>query len=342
MIITILYSDNNPSDYHRLLLPAKYIDDPNITIRLVRHTDCSKDESIFQCDILLFSRLFIHDWSTMEQLKKKYGFKIIVDFDDYYKLSPNQLRYKIWKDHDVANRMVQAAVGSDLIFVTNKQLYNVYKEFNSNIVIVANALPFNTIKFPPASQPDKVRFLYVAGKTHYNDLKLLHGLFHRLRSDSDFKRKASFTFCGYDSTPDKDRISARMEAICKIYGSYVRREILPLDNYFEHYCYGDVSIAPLQDNFYNNCKSNLKFIEAACMKLPFICSDVSPYDKEVMAPGIIWCKNTADWYKAFKFFINNPRAVEDFGNANYKYAKERYNLDTVNVLRKDAFEFLTI
>lgn len=273
----------------------------------------------------------------MEQLKKKYGFKIIVDFDDYYKLSPHQLRYKIWKDHDVANRMVQAAVGADGVFVTNEQLYNVYNEFNSNIVIIPNALPFD---IDPKREPsEKIRFIYAAGASHYNDLKLLKGLFARLRSDSQFKEKATFTFCGYDDRIPECR---KMESICKINGSYVRRDILPLNRYMEHYHHGDISIAPLVDNFYNQCKSNLKYFEAACMKLPFICSDVLPYIRDLPITlknkGIIFCTNTQEWYKAFKFFINNPIAVEDFGMNNYEYAKERYNLKDVNKLRVQALE----
>jgi hypothetical protein len=175
--------------------------------------------------------------------------------------------------------------------------------------------------------------MYAAGAAHYNDLKLLKGLFDRLRSDGEFKRKATFTFCGYDSNIPE---CTKMESICKIPGSYVRRQILPLDRYMEHYNYGDVSIAPLVDNFYNRCKSNLKFIEAASMKMPFIASLVSPY-KQDDGTGIVLCENTRDWYASFKFFIQNPTVVEEYGMLNYEYAKERYNLRVVNELRVQAF-----
>lgn len=331
MKITILYSDSNPSDYHRLLLPAKYLDDPNITIRLVRHTDCSKDESVFNCDIVFLSRLFIYEWATLEALKKKYGFKIVVDFDDYHTLSPQQLRYKLWKEHNVAARMIDACKGADMVFVTNDQLYNVYKEFNKNIVIVPNALPFDDDPFVSKREPsEKIRFIYAAGASHYNDLKLLKGLFDRLRSDGEFKKKATFSFCGYD---DKIPESKKMESICRINGAYIRNKILPLKNYMDHYNHGDVSIAPLENNFYNTCKSNLKFIEAACMKMPLICSYGLPYmnDTNLWNKGIIFCNSTSEWYKAFKFFINHPGSVDDFGMANYEYAKETYNLNSSTV-----------
>lgn len=334
MKITILYSDDNPSDYHRLLQPAKYINDPNITIKLVKHTECKANEGeTFNCDILFFSRIFIYDWSTMVELKKKYGFTIVVDFDDYYILSPRQLRYKLWQEHNVAARMVEACKGADLVFVTNEQLYKVYKEFNSNIVIVPNALPFD--QKPKRESSDKLRFIYAAGASHYNDLKLLKGLFDRLRSDGDFKRKATFSFCGYN---DKIPECKKMESICRINGVYIRDEILPLENYMDHYSHGDISIAPLENNLYNNCKSNLKFIEAAAMKMPFICSDVSTYIQDKECKGIIFCRNTGDWYRAFKFFNNDPVDMQDYGLSNYQYAKQWYNLTDANRLRQQYFE----
>jgi hypothetical protein len=72
-----------------------------------------------------------------------------------------------------------------------------------------------------------------------------------------------------------------MKSICKINGAYIRDEIPPLKTYMDHYNHGDVSIASLENNFYNYCKSNLKFIETACMKMPFICSEVSPYIQDL-------------------------------------------------------------
>lgn len=332
MKITILYSDNNPSDYHRLLLPAKYMDN----IRLVKQESCDKDESVFDCDILMFSRIFMFDWEALKLLRKKYGFKIIVDFDDYYKLCPQQLRYKLWLEHNIASRMIEAAKNADLLFVTNEQLYKVYREFNPNVLIIPNALPFDSEEAPIKEASDKVKFIYVAGKSHYNDLKLLRGLFQRLYSDGHFKDQAKFIFCGYDGTNE----SIKMEYLCKGMARYYeRRNLLPLKTYMEHYKEGDVSIAPLENNLYNNSKSNLKFIESALNAMPFICSEVLPYtqDLRLKDDGIKFCSKTSEWYDAFKFFIRNPNAIDYFGMRNYEYAMKYYNLKDANELRMEAF-----
>ena len=39
----------------------------------------------------------------------------------------------------------------------------------------------------------------------------------------------------------------------------------------------DLVVAPLQDNVFNRCKSNIKFIEMAAMGIPCVCQDLDPY-----------------------------------------------------------------
>lgn len=71
------------------------------------------------------------------------------------------------------------------------------------------------------------------------------------------------------------------------------------------------------------------------MKLPFICSQVLPYTKDLALKnkGIVFCRNTGDWYKAFKFFINNAGVVEELGLANNNYGKNKFNLKMENRVR---------
>lgn len=340
MKLTILFSKDNPSDYHRLLLPARHLKETrtDLEIKLVDHRKCAEDVSVFECDVLFLSRLFMYDWKVMGQLKEKYGFKTVVDFDDYYRLTPEQLRYKMWQEHNIEQRMTDAARNADLLFVTGEPLYKAYREFNKNIMIIPNSLPFsNESRVRNDDLDDRLRFIYVAGKSHYNDLKMLRGLLQKIYSDSQFQNEGNFTFCGYDGTPG----AVKMEYLCKGLARYYTRENLrPLDNYMDHYKNGDVALAPLEDNLYNNAKSNLKFIEAASKRLPLICSEVLPYtqDRALKNKGIIYCKNTSDWYRAFKFFLNNRAAVEDFGEACYQWASEHYNLTHTNRLRTEAFQ----
>lgn len=342
MKITAFYNTESGCDYHRIILPIKFMKLLNgESIRLVHHKFTLADESIFDTDIVFLSRHFHCDFKIIESLKKKFGFKLVVDMDDYYKLPYHHLLYKGYQKFNVTERLIEISQKSDMIFVTNEQLYQAYKELNPNTQIVPNALPFEKEPFIPNKvEADRIRFIYVAGSTHLSDLLSIQGLFKRLSTDSTFKAKGNFTLCGYNNPrTEKDNVWNKIENICRIAQPYSRRPSLPLKNYIEHYNYGDVAIAPLEDTTFNRGKSQLKFVEAACMKLPFICSNILPYTKDYILKdkGIIFCNKSQDWYKAFRFFLNNPTSIEDYSSTNYEYAKNNYNLKDSNVLRLQLF-----
>jgi len=344
LTIVCLYSDHNGCDYHRVLLPMQYLPlQMGDQIKVINYNALITDDRVFACDVLFFSRTCLYGLDKVLALKEKYGFKLVVDIDDYHQLYYHHYLYQYWQQKDMSNKIIAFCRAADLVFVTNEQLYNVYREFNSHVHILPNALPFDDVEpFISKRTPSiKTRFMYIAGSSHLADLKLLNGLFRRLDTDQDFKHKAEFVLCGYNNPTPVKNIWDQMEAICRIGGAYTRRETLPLDNYLEHYNYGDVAIAPLEDNLFNTCKSNLKYIEAGLMKAPFICTDVLPYTVDKEAKGIKFCKNTSEWYAAFKFFANNKAAVEDYGQANYEYVKRMYNLVEVNKLRYNLFKSLT-
>lgn len=341
MIITVLYNEHNGCDYHRLLLPAKHFNlQEGDSVVFVKHDYAKKNHYVYDCDVLFYSRIMFEDWEIIDKLKAKYDFKLVVDIDDHYTLPYNHLIYKGWKEHKIGERILQSCANADHVFVTNNTLYNAYKQYNTTITVIPNALPFDEEPFVAHKEPsDKLRFIYTSGVTHYNDLKTISGLFQRLNSDGDFKKNATFTLCGHNNPKNNPNNAwIKMEAICKS-PNYIRRNTLPLDTYITHYNYGDISIAPLENTQFNNGKSNLKFVEAACMHHPFICSNTLPYSED-NSKGAIYCQNTKDWYKGFKFFLNNRNAVEDYGNINYEYAKQRYDLKEINKIRLDIFNAL--
>lgn len=344
MRIHILYNDNSGCDYHRLILPTCYMPlSSTDSIKYFLHSDVLTSDAVFDCDILFINRMFIVDYNKVAWFKKQYGFKVVVDIDDYNELPLNHIYYNSWKENQMSGRIAQACKNADYVFVTNEQLYNVYKVLNNNIDIIPNALPFSHDSDMLKPEPSEyTRFIYVAGSSHYNDIKTIKGCLQRLGGDSNFKKHGKFVLCGYENPENsKQNIWHSIESLAKLTKTYVRRGSLPLSTYITHYNYGDVAIAPLENNFFNTCKSNLKFIEAARMRKPFICSDILPYtiDKHKTS-GIKYCSTSNEWYKAFKFFINNKTAIAELGEANYQYAKATYNIEETNKKRLQIFNSL--
>jgi glycosyltransferase involved in cell wall biosynthesis len=104
------------------------------------------------------------------------------------------------------------------------------------------------------------------------------------------------------------------------------------------YSHADIMLVPLEDSEWHGCKSNLKLLEAACKKIPVICSDVEPYSNDD-AP-VLWVEKQSDWYKHMNFLINNPKECINLGNKLYEWAIKNYNFADINGRRKAAFENL--
>lgn len=133
---------------------------------------------------------------------------------------------------------------------------------------------------------------------------------------------------------------------------YVRRWTQDINKYAMNYNHFDVSLAPLVDSFFNNCKSQLKVIEAGFHKKAIIASETIPYTLDLVsavdqgkfmdkgnAMLVPERKNHKDWAKHMKRLIDNPNLVEDMGNRLYETVKDTYSLKNVC---KDRVDFLKL
>ncbi len=113
-------------------------------------------------------------------------------------------------------------------------------------------------------------------------------------------------------------------------------------NYGQLYNDIDVALVPLVNNEFNNCKSQLKIIEAGFMKKSVIVSEVHPYTIDcinrenclTVRPNM----NLMDWFLHIKRMINEPNLREDMAAALHETVKEKYHVKTQNAVRKDLYK----
>jgi len=127
---------------------------------------------------------------------------------------------------------------------------------------------------------------------------------------------------------------------------YQRRHTKPILLYGTMYNEADISIAPLKSNHsFNKMKSQLKLIEAGCHKMPIIMSKFGPYtldDVEGTTTGIQkgWLidENKSNWYEKMKWYVDNPSAVKEHGEANHEYFMNTFEMNVVNKKRSDLYK----
>lgn len=216
-ILTPVTKDGSSCEYHRVELPFQGL---GIQINKKPNKD----------SVLFFNRL------TRFTEHKKF----ILDLDDYWHLPYGNIFKEGWDRAENPFRIMQNIKNALAVLVTNEQLADKVKEFNKNVHIVPNALPFDSGQFTK-TVPDFKRMVFAGGLSHSEDIKMLHGL------------------------------------NVEYYGGLQGSKSFPLGRYMDAYNEKGISLVPLIGNDFNACKSNLKVLEAGAKGIAVMCSDVLPY-----------------------------------------------------------------
>ena len=87
-----------------------------------------------------------------------------------------------------------------------------------------------------------------------------------------------------------------------------------------------ISIAPLEDSIFNDAKSNIKFLEAAILSLPSVCSPAAAF-KEVIQPGVTGylAANDDQWRSALQALIEDASLRQKIGQRALESVQQRYS-----------------
>jgi glycosyltransferase involved in cell wall biosynthesis len=311
-----------------------------------------KFQGINFLDIMKETKLFLFNRTcnfyppVLADLKKKYGFKVCVDLDDFWTLHPRHNMSTIWRLGGTEELLKSFVSLADAVTVTTARLAEQVQTLNKNVHVIPNALPYGQGQFLDARfESEKMRFLYAGGGTHFWDLKTLTIPFSKVNVSKTFDN-SEFILCGYHADPnhpESEREWNKIESTFNLNGklkNYVRRTTIPLTHYMDHYRHCDVAIIPLEDNNFNKFKSNLKVLESGCNNSPVIVSDVEPYSNEPERSHLMFAKNAREWYEHLEYCAKNPNFVLDKGKELGEYVRANYYLPKVNEYRKQLFESL--
>ncbi|MCQ8241717.1 glycosyltransferase [Rhizosaccharibacter radicis] len=112
-----------------------------------------------------------------------------------------------------------------------------------------------------------------------------------------------------------------------------RIEILPGTGYRAYLgllAAGDIAIAPLEDTVFNDCKSNIKFQEAAMLGMPSVCSPSRAF-REAIRPGetAFLAADAAGWQDALEQLVRDAGLRRRMGAAACADVLEAYAPDRI-------------
>lgn len=333
MKILALTKLNSGVDYHRILLPLKYLElKDGDSILQINDSQILIKHFFKDVDILLFSRECPFDLDQILEFRKELNFKIIVDIDDYWYLYPKHLNYEDWKIRGTSEQIIKSIEAADLVTTTHKYLQDKIVRLNRNVEILSNALPYGQDQFT-ADKVDTNNIIYSCSATHLEDIKIIDRFFELCKQSDDIQ-KYHFCLAGFNGASKQSFDHwLKIEKEAKKFGNYKRFDSLPLKSYMDHYKYAKIAIAPLEDNEFNKCKSFLKGLEAGCKNIPLLASAIHPYTEL----PVLHCKTQRDWYNNLKKIIKDPELIKINGNILGNYVRENFNLELINERRSEIF-----
>jgi hypothetical protein len=260
--------------------------------------------------------------------RKKYGFKLVVDIDDYWELFNQHIMFSNYKSHGIVNIIKSYIKHADFVTCTHTRLWAEIIKINPKCEVIPNALPFDKDQFTAVKIPhEKVTIAHTGSITHYPDIKQLKAPMVALSKDKRFESNTRMLLCGYNKHNQWhwDEMANIYTASAKL--EYKILESLPVDLYMNHYAEADMLVTPLLDNRFNRLKSNLKALEAGAKNIPILAMNRDPYAD---IPTIYHVDNRA---RDIKRMAESENLRNDWGYANGEYVRNNFDLFKMNAFR---------
>jgi len=329
----------------RCLLPlqANGWDGTKTSLRGKRLSREQEARGALDADVVVFQRPTDEAKLNADKALKQLGKKIVFENDDTFKVNIEfRLKDILEQQQHNLNEFIRMA---DLVTTSTEYLANEYRELNGNVVVLPNTV--NPIYFsePIKNKIDKVRIGLIGSVGMNSDSEHIKDVIASLAND---KRVQLVLF----SLPPKEYKESE-----KIYKEDIEfwnqfkniewQPLVPMEDYFEtlNNLAIDIVIIPRADNYFNRCKSNIKFLEASMFELPVIAQGFedgnSPYQADIKnyVNGIVVTDNSK-WLEEINGLIENKEVRERIGKNAKLYVLDKYTIKGSAHLWKEAYNKL--
>ena len=253
-------------------------------------------ENILKCklfDVVVVQRI-LPFLDELREKCEKYGIKLVYETDDdLLGVEKNSPSYEYV--NRVSNSIIDLIDASDVITVTTPALASKFDE--NKTVIIPNYYVNSVFDIKDDIKTNgKLKLGFYGTLTHSKDLFLIKNVILRLKEKYDFDFEVIGGFNAEDNVNED-----WFESI----------ELPPNNMDFEKFMpwlskrvNWDIALVPLEDSSFNQCKSELKFIELAVLGLPGVYSDMCVYNS-VVDDGVngFLASNEDEWVQKIEKLI---------------------------------------
>ncbi|WP_225540016.1 glycosyltransferase [Xanthomonas sp. XNM01] len=262
-------------------------------------------------DVIVLQRQMFKD--RLEPVKRlgrfSRAFKV-AELDDYLPNIPLKSAHKGVMPKDILRTMRESLKLVDRFVVSTAPLAEAFAGMHDDIRVVENHLPprwWSQIRGGRRDGP-RPRVGWGGGAGHRGDLELIADVVKALADEVDW---VFFGMC-----PDNIRPYVREFHEGVSIEEYPAR-LAGLDL--------DLALAPLEDNLFNRCKSNLRLLEYGACGYPVVCSDIEPYQGSLPVTRVK--PRFRDWVDAIRMHTQDLDAAARAGEALREVVQRDWMLD---------------
>lgn len=353
MNVLMITSGYEGCNYVRMYLPGIHngfiMDKPNRYGERMKPEDMKKH--LAWAEVVVFHRAEEQQYHDLAKLLKKDGKKVVMDNDDTFHLEDGHplmsfdpegtFQQNLQRRHDNLNEFLAM---SDMATASTEILAEEYREFSDNVVVLPNYVDPDDWDEPIRNETDKVRIGMVGSVAMEYDYLHLKDIIRKLGERDDVEI-VMFGLGDLKHRLENPKVTDVFKEEYEFWDS-VNMEHFP---WVKNYLYPetlnemklDMMLIPRKDNYFNRCKSNLKFLEAAMCEIPVIAQSFKdgPYEEITDETGIL-IKDNKDWEKEIETMIEDKELRRLIGRNAKKYVLKNYDIKDHAHKWADAYKSL--
>lgn len=285
-----------------------------------------------QADLIIIQRQF-PSVSTAKILRLIIGLKIpiVYDLDDMFLDVPIS-----HPNYDDLNRRAPfikwILKEADIVTVSTGQLQESFKKHTTRPILVKpNLVDWALFDTQPRPLNNQFNFLVSGTPTHQKDWSIIEEPLAEILNI--YPKQVNAVFFGELPKRFFDHSSARFISFQRGYKHYASC-LRELDIH--------AALVPLEDNTFNLCKSNIKWLEYSAAGIAGVFSDIAPYNSSIRnGENGILVNNSADsWFEAMQYLLTNPEAKSAMLEQARREIHEKYSVENLSGKYVEAFNEL--
>ena len=239
------------------------------------------------------------DIKRLAELKQVCDTRLIFELDDYAIDPPKKNDHARNQPGNVREMLGQAIGLCDRLVVSTEPLADALSSFHHDIRVVPNMLAASLWEGLRSARQTSARprVGWAGGTSHRGDLELMQGVVQALADQVDW---VFFGMCPPMLQPYIKEFYPNVPMV------EYPQQLASLNL--------DLALAPLEQNLFNECKSNLRLLEYGVCGYPVICTDIKAY------AGYLPCTRVKDntteqWLAAIRMHLADPQASYRQGDA---------------------------